>query len=59
MGGGGGEGGGGFQKLAVTAQPNLQRLVIDIQNTNIRCQRYFSTLNLSPKIVAKIVVYKT
>ena len=34
-------GGGGFQKFAMMAPPSLWRLAIDIQNTNVHCNRYF------------------
>lgn len=40
-----------FQKFAMTAQPSLWKLVIDIQNTNVQWQRYFV---MSQKIVARI-----
>ena len=34
---------GGFQTFAMTAAPCLRRLVIDVQNTNVHCKRYFRT----------------
>ena len=34
-------GGDGFQKFVMSAPPSLWRLVVDVQNTNVHCKRYF------------------
>ena len=45
---------GSFQTFAMKAPPCLRRLVIDVQNTNVHCKRYFHIYPCQ-KMLARIV----
>ena len=56
--GGEGEGGGGGVKIeifATTPPPSLWRLVLDIHNTNVHCQRHYRISPRNENTLARII----